>query len=214
MSHQDKKSESNTKSKWEQISEREIAADANAEGELQEILKEQSASKDKEPEDAGSLSFASRQQLENQLTEMEAKAAQYKEQVLRVQAEMENLRRRTERDIASAIKYGNEKLVSDILPIVDSLVRGLDSPESQDPHVKSMRDGLSLTLELCYKTLTKHGIQLINPKPGDVFNPALHEAVSMQKVEGKKPNTILHVMQQGYQLNDRVLRAAIVTVAG
>src|SRR5690606_8091525 len=140
-------------------------------------------------------------------------ADEYKERALRVQAEMENVRRRTERDVANAVKYGTEKLIGDLLPIVDSLVRGLDSPESHDPHAKGMREGLSLTLDILHKTLTKHGVQIIDPIPGDALNPTLHEAVSMVKDPKAKPNTIIQVMQKGYQLNDRILRAAIVVVA-
>lgn len=187
------------KNKWQEFNEREQDLDETAE------VKKTGASEE--------LSFATRQQLEDQLTAIERQVDEYKQKALRAQADIENVRRRTERDISNAVKYGTEKLIADLLPIVDSMVRGLDSPESHDPHAKSMREGLSLTLDLLHKTLTKHGVQLIDPKAGDAFNPALHEAVSMVKDPKAKPNTIVQVMQKGYQLNDRVLRAAIVVVA-
>jgi molecular chaperone GrpE len=201
MNDKDKKQEAETKepkNKWEEVADREVDFDESA--------AEKTAA-------AEELSFATRQQLEDQLTAMERKVEEYKEKALRTQADIENVRRRTERDISNAIKYGTEKLIADLLPIVDSMVRGLDSPESHDPHAKSMREGLSLTLDLLHKTLVKHGVQVIDPKPGDAFNPTLHEAVSMVKDPKAKPNTIVQVMQKGYQLNDRVLRAAIVVVA-
>jgi molecular chaperone GrpE len=202
MSDQDNK-QSGPKNKWSELTEREQGV---SESEAEAVKEEQPASVE-------GLTLVTRQQLEDQLTAMERSADNYKEKAIRVHAEMDNLRKRTERDMANAIKFGTEKLIADLLPIVDSLVRGLDSPESQDPHAKSMCEGMGLTLDLLHKTLIKHGVQLIDPKRGDTFNPVLHEAVSLQKTPGAKPNTIVQVMQKGYQLNDRILRAAIVVVA-
>ena len=201
MSDKDNKQESEPKNKWQELNEREAGFD---ETEGEGVQEEQTVDE---------LAFPTRQQLEDQLTAMERKVDEYKDKERRVLAEMENVRRRTERDVANAVKYGTEKLIADLLPVVDSLMRGLDSAESHDPHAKSMREGLSLTLDLVHKTLTKHGVQIIDPKPGDTFNPTLHEAVSMVKEPTAKPNTIVSVMQKGYQLNDRVLRAAIVMVS-
>lgn len=192
------KGKDHDKNKWEEFNENEANMDENT--------------VENKPEEE--LTFATRQQLEDQLTATERKAEEYKEKALRTQAEMENLRRRTERDIANSIKFGSEKLLADLIPVVDSMVRGMDSPESHDPHAKSMREGMALTLDLLLKTLTKHGVQIIDPKPGEPFNPVLHEAISMQKQPGAQHNTILQVMQKGYQLNDRVIRAAMVVVAG
>ena len=159
------------------------------------------------------LEFPSQQTLEDQLTHMEHQINEYKSQLLRAKAEMENLRKRIEKEKMDIIKYGSKQLIADILPVVDSLIHGLESSASQDPHVKSMRDGMSLTLDLLYKSLEKHGVQVIDPKPSDFFDPALHEAMSVQKVSDVKLNTIIQVLQKGYQLNGRVLRAARVIVA-
>ncbi|QTS83974.1 nucleotide exchange factor GrpE [Coxiella endosymbiont of Amblyomma nuttalli] len=150
----------------------------------------------------------------DQLTNMAYKVEEYKDQFLRVKAEIDNLRKRTEREKADAIKYGASRLLTDLFPVVDSLIHGLQSPESQDPYAKNIREGMNLTLELLYKILSKHGVEIIDPKPGDFFNPAFHEAMSVQKMPTAKADTIVQVMQNGYRLNGRVLRAARVIVVG
>jgi len=165
-----------------------------------------------EQESHEGLEFPSRKQLEDQLTAMEIKMDEYKNQSIRAQAELENVRRRAERDITNAHKYGSEKLLADLLPVMDSMVRGLESSESKDPHAKAMRDGLVITLEIFQKTLEKHGVELIDPKPGEAFNPEFHEAMSTISDPDAKANTIYEVVQKGFQLNGRVLRAAMVVV--
>lgn len=159
------------------------------------------------------IEFVPRGELEDQLTAMEKKIDEYKDKATRAHAEMENFRRRAQRDITNAHKFGTEKLLIDLLPVVDSMIRGLESPESHDPHVKSMREGISLTLDLLHKTLTKHGVKIIDPKPNEGFNPEFHEAMSMVQDPKAKSNAIVKVIQKGYELNGRVLRAAMVIVA-
>lgn len=159
------------------------------------------------------LEFPSRDKLEDQLTAMEKKVDEYKNQYLRAEAELQNVRRRAERDVANAHKFGSEKLLADLLPVMDSMVRGLETPESADPQAKAMRDGLAMTLDILQKTLKKHGIEMIDPKPGEAFNPEQHEAMSMVADPDHDPNTICEVVQQGFQLNGRVLRAAMVVVS-
>lgn len=151
--------------------------------------------------------------LRNQIQLLESQMAGYKEKAIRIQAEMENLRRRTERDVSQAHKYGNEKIINELLPVLDSLQRGLEGVSLDDPALKSMRDGLEMTLGLLEKTLVKFGLKLIDPQVGEVFNPELHEAMSMQTDSDFKSNTIIQCFQRGYQLNQRVLRAAMVVVA-
>ena len=160
------------------------------------------------------LEFPSREKLKDQLTSMERKVGEYENQFLRVKAEIDNLRKRTEREKSDAIKYGTSRLLTDLLPIVDSLIHGLQGSESQDPHTKNMRKGMSLTLDLLHKVLAEHGVEIIDPQSGDSFNPVCHEAMSIQNVPTAKTDTIVQVMQKGYRLNGRVLRAARVIVAG
>ncbi len=197
MSKQDKPS------KWEKFSKEETGQ----EQELDESGVSESAD---QPEE---LEFLSRQKLEDELTAMERRENDSKDAALRAQAELENVRRRSERDIANAHRYGNEKILMDLLPVVDGLIHGLESPESKDPHAQGMREGLGLTLDLLQKTLEKHGVTIISPAVGEPFDPRVHEALITQKDPNVKPNTILSLVQKGYQLNGRVLRAARVIVA-
>ena len=159
------------------------------------------------------LEFPSREKLENQLLAREKQVDEYKDKMVRTLAEMENLRRRAERDVSNAHKFGSERLMTDLLPVVDSLIRALDSPESQDPHAQGMRAGIGLTLDLLYKTLAKHGVTIIDPQKGEPFNPEQHEAMVMQPDPSVPSNTILQVVQKGFVLHGRVLRAAMVIVA-
>jgi len=195
--HKDKEENEN---KWREFSKEQDPEDMEEPSESEFSVREE-------------LEFPARDKLQDQLTAMEKKLDEYKDKAARYRAEMENFRRRAERDVANAHKFGTEKLLTDLLPIVDSMVRGLESPESHDPHAKSMREGIGLTLDLLHKTLSKHGVKILDPKPGEPFNPEFHEAMSAVKDPNAKPNTIVQVVQKGYELNGRVLRAAMVIVA-
>ncbi len=197
--------------KWQKIAE-EAATEEELSKQEATPATETEAEAEPAPE-ADSIEFPSRSKLEDQLTAMEKKVDEYKNLHLRTQAEMENLRRRTERDITNAHKFGTEKLLSELLPVVDSLYHGLQGEVADDPHVKSMREGMNLTLDLLIKTLQKFGVEVLEPAKGDAFNPDLHEAISMQPDPDAPSKTILQVVQKGYRLNGRVLRAAMVIVA-
>ncbi|OGT97833.1 MAG: nucleotide exchange factor GrpE [Gammaproteobacteria bacterium RIFOXYB2_FULL_38_6] len=159
------------------------------------------------------LEFPSRTKLEDQLTALEKKVEEYRDQALRAQAMVDNIQRRTARDIENAHKYGIEKLLIDLLPVLDSLNRAMQGEEAQDPHVKNMRAGIQLTLDMFLKALNKFGVKEIHPAVGDLFNPTLHEAMSIAQNTDQEHNTIVQVMAKGYELNDRIIRAAIVIVA-
>ncbi len=174
---------------------------------------EEAPSVDSEPA-AGALDYPSHQQLEDQLTALERQLAEAKDQVLRAHAEMDNVQRRSEREISNAFKYSNNKLLGDLLPIVDSLVRGLEgSAKVEDSQLESVRQGMQLTLDLLEKTLEKYGVKPLNPTPGELFNPEFHEAMSAVPHPEFAPNSVVQVLQKGYQLHDRVLRAAMVMVS-
>ena len=130
---------------------------------------------------------------------------------LRAQAEMENLRKRTTRDIENAHKYALDKFVNELIPVVDSLELGL-SAAMESENGKDLLEGMELTLKMMTAALEKFGVKQIFPE-GEKFNPELHEAVSMQPVEGKESGTVISVMQKGYELNGRLVRAAMVMVA-
>ena len=151
--------------------------------------------------------------LENKIKSLEMKLAAAEDQVVRGQAEMENTRRRAERDVSNAHRYGNDKLVNALLPVVDSLARGLEGVDSNDEKMKPVAEGLTLTAEMLEKVLIQFGLEVVAPAAGDSFNPECHEAMSMIPKPGAEKNTIVEVLQKGYLLNGRVVRAAMVIVA-
>jgi len=148
--------------------------------------------------------------LEQKLTDAEKQAHDNWEKVVRVTAEMDNLRRRSERDVANAHRFGLEKFIKTLLPVVDSLEQAeLLADKHSDA---AMHEGIQLTMKLLVDMLEKANVQQMNPV-GDVFNPEMHEAMTMQVSPDAEPNTVLTVFQKGYKLNDRVIRAARVIVA-
>ena len=147
-----------------------------------------------------------------QLLEKEKEQSQAnRDAALRAQAEMENLRKRTTRDIENAHKFALEKFVNELLPIIDSLELGLSAAEKAE-NVDDLLEGMNLTLKMFSSALDKFGVKTIDPQ-GEKFNPEQHEAVSMQEIEGSEPNTVVSVMQKGYELNGRLVRPAMVMVA-
>jgi len=147
--------------------------------------------------------------LEAQLETAQAKASENWDQFLRTRAEMDNLRRRHQKDIENAHKYGVEKLVTELLPVIDSMDLGL---AVEDASVESLREGMELTMDILKKMMDKLGIDEINPL-NEKFNPELHQAMSMQPSADAEPNTVIAVMQKGYSLNDRLIRPAMVMVS-
>lgn len=141
----------------------------------------------------------------------EAKAREHWESYLRASAELENVRRRAERDVANAHKFGLEKFASELLGVRDSLELGLQSARADNASVETVREGMELTLKQLASVMEKFGIQQIDPT-GLPFDPEKHEAVAMIEADAD-PNTVVNVMQRGYVLNERLLRAAMVAVA-
>lgn len=158
------------------------------------------------------LSKQSQDEVGQLLQQAEAKAQENWEKLLRVQAEMENIRRRAERDIESAHKYGLEKFAAAILPVKDSLELGLAAAQNTDADIAKLCEGTELTLKLLDDALTKFGINSVDPQD-QPFNPEYHQAMTMVATADKAPNTVVAVMQKGYTLNDRLLRPAMVVVA-
>jgi len=157
----------------------------------------------------GLLDHPSYLELQSKLTEAEEKADHNWDRVLRIQADMDNMQRRVSRDIENAHKYGLEKFVLELLPIVDSLERAtLLSSDQQH----SVLEGVTLTLKMLYSAFEKFGIQQIDPLSSP-FNPELHQAVSTDVDATVAPNTVLSVLQKGYLLNSRLIRPALVVVS-
>src|SRR5690606_24056675 len=135
-----------------------------------------------------------------------------KSQYLRSEAEMQNLRRRVERDMENARKYALEKFVGDLLPVVDNLERAIASFVEDDEQSKAQREGVELTHKSFVDVLGKFSVASIDPK-GQVFDPENHQAISMVENADVAPNTVIEVFQKGYSLNGRLVRPAMVVVS-
>ena len=147
------------------------------------------------------------------LEDARAKADEHWNLYLRSQAELDNVRRRAEKDLESAHKFGLEKFANEMLPVKDSLELGLAAvEENSDEAVEKLREGTELTLKMLTSALEKFGIKEINPV-GEAFNPEQHQAMTMQESAEAAPNSVLVVMQKGYLLNERVMRPALVVVS-
>jgi len=151
----------------------------------------------------------SEEHLLQQIEQAEKKAEENWELLLRTKAEMENLRKRTEKDLENAHKYGMEKFVNEMLPVKDSMELGL---AAEDVTVESLHEGMKLTMNMFNTTFEKLGIKEINPL-NEAFDPELHQAMTMQEAVDVEPNTVIAVMQKGYLLNDRLVRPAMVIVS-
>jgi len=149
--------------------------------------------------------------LKNQLEKEKELSQANKDLALRAQAEMDNLRKRTGRDVENAHKYALEKFVNELLPIMDSLELGISAAESAE-NVADLREGMDLTIKMFNTAMDKFNVKAVDPQ-GEKFNPEQHEAVSMQEIEGAESGTVVTVMQKGYELNGRLVRPAMVVVA-
>ena len=164
----------------------------------------------KQVEDPLEEAIARVQELEAQLAETTKKE---QDLLLRTRAEIDNIRRRTEQDVEKAHKFALEKFAKDILNTIDNLERALATPANiEDESVKALFDGVELTLKELLATVARFGVEPVGVV-GEVFNPDLHQAISMQPMEGFETNQITTVLQKGYLLNGRVIRPAMVMVA-
>lgn len=150
--------------------------------------------------------------LTSQLEEAQGKATEYWDQVLRAKAEVDNLRRRTERELENAHKYALDRIAQELLPVVDSMELGLAAAYAEGATVETLREGTELTLKMLLGTLEKFGIKAVDPS-GEPFNPEFHQAMTTQPASHVEPNTVLNVFQKGYLLNDRLIRPALVVVS-
>ncbi len=147
------------------------------------------------------------------LEDARTKADENWNQCLRLQAEIDNLHKRSQRDIENAHKYGLEKFANALLPVRDSLEMGIAAAvQGQNVDPAKLIEGSELTLKMLAGVLEKFGITELNPQ-GESFNPQFHEAMSIQPREDVAPNTVVMVVQKGYLLNDRLIRPAMVIVS-
>ena len=146
------------------------------------------------------------------LSELEMQLEEMRDQVLRHQAEVQNVKRRAEQDVEKARKYALERFCNELLPVVDSLEMAIlaEPPDQEDS--ESILKGVKLTLKMFVDTLAKFNLEQMNPE-GEPFDPKLHQAVSMVENNEVEPNTVLSVMQRGYILSGRLIRPAMVVVS-
>mgnify|MGYP003572510866 FL=1 len=176
----------------------------------EEVLDAEQDDMPEEASDAGGVT-QDPEELHALLTDARSKADQHWDQCLRLQADMENLRKRNERDLANAHKFALEKFANALLPVKDSLEMGLlAAVENAD--VDKLVEGSELTLKMLASAMEKFNINEINPL-NEKFNPEYHEAMSMQERDDVEPNTVVTVVQKGYTLNDRLIRPAMVIVS-
>ncbi len=157
-----------------------------------------------------SAEFDTEQLLLAELEQLKAAVVNMQEERLRERAELENQRKRLVRDVEMARKFANERLLGDLLPVFDSLDAGLMAAGSE---ASPLRDGLELTFKQLLKVAADNGLQQIDPV-GQVFNPEHHQAISHAPAGDSAPDSVVQVFQKGYLLNERLLRPALVVVAG
>jgi molecular chaperone GrpE len=163
---------------------------------------------DQEPVESSESATETMPSMEDMLKKAESQAQEHYDAWLRAKAECDNVRKRAQADVANAQKYGVETLSSQLLPVRDSLEAALASENST---LEALRQGVELTLKQLDSAFEKSAIREINPL-GEKFDPHKHQAMTTVESE-KPPNTVVHVLQKGYQLHDRVLRPALVTVS-
>jgi len=149
--------------------------------------------------------------LKAELDQALSDVASAREEVLRARAEADNVRKRAERDVAAAHKFGLERFLGELLPVKDSMDLGFDALDGA-ADVDAIREGMALTRKILEDALDKTGLSVLDPV-GEAFDPEFHQAMTMQPSSEAAPGTILSVMQKGYVLNERLIRPAMVIVA-
>ena len=190
-----------------------MSADENRNEQVEEELKD--AAEAAPEEETATEDNSAEAGPESEVEALKAQAQEFQEQMLRSQAEMQNVRRRAEIDVEKAHKFALEKFVKELLPVADSLEKAVESTEGHESAgelVASIREGVEMTLNLFMGSLGKFNVVQLNPV-GEPFDPQQHEAMSMVPAPDAEPNSVVAVVQKGYTLNDRLVRPAMVVVA-
>ena len=164
---------------------------------------------DSNRDSAGSALDAASGDPEAMIQALKAELDQLRGEVLRDRADLENQRRRLARDVESARRFANERLLGELLPLFDSMEAGLAAAPEGNP----LREGLELTLRQLHRIAESNGLTEVAPAAGEAFNPERHQAMSMVDAPDIPPGSVFQVFQKGYLLNDRLLRPALVVVA-
>ena len=149
---------------------------------------------------------------EQLLVQMQEEAEAARDAALRAQADAQNIKRRAEQDVERARKFALEQFTRELLPVADNLERALESAAGDDEAIKSIAEGVELTLKSLLDAMKKSNIEVVDPQ-GEPFDPNLHQAMSMVENNDVEPNSVIAVMQKGYTLNGRLVRPAMVMVS-
>lgn len=204
MSSEEQKVQAENQAK-EQVEE-QLAADAEA----QPVVEENTA--DNGADSEADKSLARIAELESELAKSAASAAEFKDAALRAKADADNIRRRAAIDVDKAKKFALEKFANELLPVIDNMERGLAHADKENEALLPLIEGIELTAKSLESALEKFGVKAVNPE-GETFNPELHQAMSMIENAEVAPNTVIAVMQKGYELNGRLIRPAMVMIS-
>jgi molecular chaperone GrpE len=182
-----------------------------ASAEIPEAGKEPDREQDQELDQDGAAD-ESEATASDPLADAAVEIANLQDRALRAQAELENVRRRAARDVENAHKYALENFAADLLPVLDSLEKALEATVGAGAEdARTLGEGVELSLKLFLSTCEKAGLSQVDPH-GEPFDPQLHEAIAMMPNPDAEPNSVMEVMQKGYTLNGRLVRAARVVV--
>ena len=178
-----------------------LATEAEEQAHLEDVVPE-----------AADTAGETEESVEAQLEKAQQTIKDYWDQMMRLRAEIENNRKRAERDLENAHKYALKNFVENLLPIIDSMEMGQTAASADNATLESIREGSALTMNMFMQVMQKNGLEQIDPL-GEKFDPEKHQAISMIEAEGVESNAIIEVMQKGFMLNDRLVRPAMVVVA-
>jgi len=185
----------------------DIQDDTELEAAEAEDLPEVKNEKDSQPQ-TGDAQAPKEDELANQLSAAKQEAQEHYDRLLRVSADYENYKKRTSREMKDLVKYANERLIKEVLTIVENLERAIASAPDDDP----LAQGVNLTLNETLKILDRHHVAPIKSL-GEPFDPNFHQAMMQEEVDDQPPNTVVKELQKGYMIHDRLLRPALVAVS-
>jgi len=178
----------------------------------QEVEKATEPEMDQEQTQAETQQEPDAEMLKAQLATLAAAFESAKEQSLRAQADAQNIRRRAEQDVEKAHKFGLEKMVNDLLPVVDNLERAMAAVDLENEAFAAIVEGIKLTHKSFVDALARHQVKVVDPQ-GEPFDPNFHQAVSVVPNPDVEPNTVITCFQKGYTLHGRLVRPAMVVVS-
>lgn len=178
---------------------------------LNEEIQAENVAEPSVSEETAQAEEAVEQDLEAMLVESQQEVQAQKDLALRTLADMENLKRRTRKDIEDAHKFALEKFVNALIPVMDSMEMGLDAAQKDGVSIETIREGMEMTFKQTLDVLNEFNVERVDPK-GEAFDPQKHEAMTMVPSPDLESNTVMDVIQKGYVLNERLVRPARVIV--